>query len=810
MDISDDAPKLVCGPNGLGLASGLNVSGVRSGDHPICFPVDPDVHFGRRTGLHVVNSLTGKKMEFIPRQGNTVNWYACGPTVYDASHMGHARTYLSMDILRRILEDYFSYEVFLQLNVTDVDDKIIMKARRNKLVADYTAAATDFNTVKADVAEAATAFGAKLKKKLAELEVPCETKREEEERVNDLLPQQKFKVERFADTMSKIDAAVAAGGTDPKPLIAAASECLADALDAKKGHEVTQHEVFDAHSRKYEADWIEDLIALNIRLPDALTRVTEYVPKIVDFVKTIIDKGLAYESNGSVYMDIASFRKAGHEYPKLEPSKGKATAAEMAESEGALFKAEAAEKRNATDFALWKKSKAGEPSWDSPWGGGRPGWHIECSVMASDLMGSNMDVHAGGVDLKFPHHDNEICQSEAFHGCAQWVNHFWHFGHLHIKGLKMSKSLKNFITIKQALENFTARQLRLLFLLQPWDKSIDFSDQTANEAKSKEGTFITYFGEVKAVLRDGWLKRPTSWGPKEHEYHATILARQGAVHKCMCDNFNTPGVMTELLGIASDTFTYLTKNQAPDALLLKRGAIYVTRILRIFGVITLEEFGFPVASGGGDNYEASVGPIVTALVGFRDEVRTAAKASKQNDMLAMCDKLRDEGMVDLGVRIEDRAEGAVWKLDDPAELRKEVQAKKAAQTEQAATKLLNRIGVKAADLAKAEAASVPPEKLLQQPQFAGKYGPNFDEAGKPTSDAKGEALSKAMIKEMDKLLQKQQKEYQKHTESLTKNPGYIDDMKSELEARKAEAKALLEAEVDNLSEELVGKLKVAL
>ena len=162
------------------------------------------------------------------------------------------------------------------------------------------------------------------------------------------------------------------------------------------------------------------------------------------------------------------------------------------------------------------------------------------------------------------------------------------------------------------------------------------------------------------------------------------------------------------------------------------------------------------------------------------------------------------------MRIEDRAEGAVWKLDDPAELRKEVQAKKAAQTEQAATKLLNRIGVKAADLAKAEAASVPPEKLLQQPQFAGKYGPNFDEAGKPTSDAKGEALSKAMIKEMDKLLQKQQKEYQRHTESLTKNPGYIDDMKSELEARKAEAKALLDAEVDNLSEELVGKLKVAL
>ena len=141
------------------------------------------------------------------------------------------------------------------------------------------------------------------------------------------------------------------------------------------------------------------------------------------------------------------------------------------------------EKRNATDFAVWKKSKGGEPSWPSPWGGGRPGWHIECSVMATDLMGDNMDVHAGGYDLKFPHHDNEIAQSEAYHGCKQWVNYFFHFGHLHIKGLKMSKSLKNFITIRQALAGHTARQIRLMFLLAPWDKPMNYSDQTIDEAK---------------------------------------------------------------------------------------------------------------------------------------------------------------------------------------------------------------------------------------------------------------------------------------------------------------------------------------
>ena len=164
----------VCEPPAL--APGLS-KGVAFGCHPCWSAVDPKKSGGRVTGLHVLNSLTGEKVPFVPRQGNRVNWYACGPTVYDASHMGHARSYLTMDILRRIMEDYFQYEVFLQVNVTDIDDKIIMRARRNKLVADYTASATDFNTVKADVAKATAAFEAKLAKKLKELEVPCATKR---------------------------------------------------------------------------------------------------------------------------------------------------------------------------------------------------------------------------------------------------------------------------------------------------------------------------------------------------------------------------------------------------------------------------------------------------------------------------------------------------------------------------------------------------------------------------------------------------------------------------------------------------------
>jgi cysteinyl-tRNA synthetase len=151
-----------------------------------------------------------------------------------------------------------------------------------------------------------------------------------------------------------------------------------------------------------------------VREPDLLTRVSEYVPQVVDLVSKIMLNGFGYAANGSVYFDTVAFKGAGHGYPKNKGG-GKDTEmseAEMAEGEGALG-GDAGEKKHRNDFALWKASKAGEPAWQSPWGMGRPGWHIECSAMASDVIGENMDIHAGGFDLRFPHHDNELAQSEA-------------------------------------------------------------------------------------------------------------------------------------------------------------------------------------------------------------------------------------------------------------------------------------------------------------------------------------------------------------------------------------------------------------
>lgn len=198
-----------------------------------------------------------------------------------------------------------------------------------------------------------------------------------------------------------------------------------------------------------------------------------------------MENKLAYVANGSVYFDVMAFDASDqHFYAKLVPEAYGDTKS-LQEGEGDLSLAEdrLKEKRSPNDFALWKTSKPGEPAWPSPWGQGRPGWHIECSAMASDIFGPMFDIHTGGVDLKFPHHDNELAQSEAAYNQSEWVKYFLHTGHLTIAGCKMSKSLKNFVTIQEALTQYTACELRLAFLLHSWKDTLDYSENTMEMAK---------------------------------------------------------------------------------------------------------------------------------------------------------------------------------------------------------------------------------------------------------------------------------------------------------------------------------------
>lgn len=735
--------------------------------------------------LYVHNSITDDLDLFRPRQNRTVTWYTCGPTVYDACHMGHARAYLTFDILRRIMEDYFHFDLLYQVNITDVDDKIILRARQNKLIQDYTSevlAENDFAAVKEYVEVAMGAMREKLESKAKKLEEPLPegTPTRQVEARAEALEQAKFKLNQFGDV--EADVAKVKDSNSIQDLITASHDALAARLDEERGATVTDQKIFEEHARRFEREFFEDMTALGVKEPDVVTRVTEYVPQIVDYIKGIVDNGYAYESNGSVYFDTNAFKNKGYDYRKLKPGVD-TSAEEMAEGEGALSGGDS-EKRHPNDFALWKASKPGEPTWESGWGPGRPGWHIECSVMASDIIGENIDIHGGGVDLMFPHHDNEMAQAEAYHQCCQWVNYFLHAGHLHIKGLKMSKSLKNFITIRQALQEHTPRQLRLMFLLQPWDKPMNYSDQTVDDAKSKEKYFKNFFGAVKSVLRNDFVAARQGWTPADRSLWETLQASQQKVHKSLLDNFKTYDVILHLVDLIQEFNKYLTAEAKPKNLLVQKVALYVTKILRVFGVVQgNDKIGFGSDGGEGGSKEEAIGPFVDAFIDFREKVRGAAKAkSNPVEFLKACDDVRDDTLANLGIRVEDGADSSVWKMDDPEAIRKEVEEKRQNAAEAAVKKQNAKIDRLEKDLQTATKACLTPADMFKTGANSEKWG-SYDDAGKPLTTKAGESLSKSQQKSIVKEIKNQEKAHGKLVKAAGEQgvDAYISSLQQQLE-----------------------------
>ncbi|KAF9874913.1 cysteinyl-trna synthetase [Colletotrichum karsti] len=556
--------------------------------------------------LKVHNSLKpGQPVPFTPINPGKVSWYACGPTVYDKSHLGHARNYVSTDIIRRIMMHYFGADVKFVMNITDVDDKIIIKARRQRLL--------ELEKQKKYSEEelhnlALTAFRAYADKSLPLLNT------------SDGQLDEKNYLERRDSAYGK----VLAGGTltgEGKPgddeaktkmhisnMDAAAfaikdkkffpgiDEILLPYLDSlyKETIDTSDQTIFTDLTQSMEKLFFDDMDALNCLRPDVITRVTEYVPQIAAFVERIVDKGFAYESDGSVYFDITAFEKAGNTYARLRPGNRNDKSLQE-DGEGALSK-NLGEKRNEGDFALWKKSKKGEPYWPSRWGQGRPGWHIECSVMASDILGAQMDIHSGGIDLAFPHHDNELAQSEAFYcekekGEHTWVNNFLHMGHLSISGSKMSKSLKNFQTIQDALATtYSSRGMRIVFLMGKWNDGVEISPDMRAQASSWEATVNNFFSNVKALVADANAStegveslsiadKPTEGLLAELEKAKTDL------HAALANSFDTPQAMRIIQELVSEANKIIVAQDA-EAKLPELVAVghWITKILGIFGL----------------------------------------------------------------------------------------------------------------------------------------------------------------------------------------------------------------------------------
>nr|CAH7726850.1 unnamed protein product [Callosobruchus chinensis] len=602
--------------------------------------------------LKLYNSLTRQKEVFVPINGNRVTWYSCGPTVYDASHMGHARSYITFDILRRVLTDYFGYNVFYVMNITDIDDKIIKRARQNHLY------------------------------------------------------------EKYVNEKHSLENVIA---------------------DARK---------------------------VLILPPNVLTRVSEYIPEIIAYIEKIISNGYAYHSNGSVYFDVGAFdRRDNHHYAKLVP--GDLTTTQHL-----------SDKHSPNDFALWKRSKPGEPAWDSPWGQGRPGWHIECSAMASDMIGNTLDIHTGGIDLRFPHHDNEIAQSEAYFETAEWVKYFLHSGHLTISGCKMSKSLKNFVSIKEALSKYTARQLRFAFLLHSWKDTLDYSPNIMECAMQYEKTFHEFFLNVKDVTRHFCQEFPSAnilskWNSQDIQLNDKFLEVKDSVHAALCDNVDTRGALDSLRDMVTSSNIYLRERKPPNMLLLKDIAGYVTKMLTIFGAIKEQpKIGFPVSSNNENTMECMIMPYLTILAEFRDNIRNSARTLKATEILNECDKLRDDVLPNVGVRLEDREGGpSAVKLVDKETLLKEKEAKKKAEQEKAAEKEKKKAELAAAAAAKEAQKKIPPTEMFKKE--TDKYS-KFDDDGLPTHDVEGKEISKGQIKKLQKLYEAQKKRYQEYLESQVK------------------------------------------
>lgn len=552
-----------------------------------------------RTGLMIKNSITNKKNEFVTKDGSkNVSWYICGPTVYDVSHLGHARTYLSFDILRRIFENYFGYNVHMGMNITDIDDKIILKCIANK--------------------------------------------------------------------------------------------CSLEEI-----------------TRKYENSFFDDMKKLNIQFPDQILRVTEHIPEIIKFIEKLIDNKYAYESNGSVYFWLENFTMDNKNiYAKLDPSKLNST--KVNEVDGDLGAENEKDKKSPKDFALWKKAKQDEPNWDSPWGKGRPGWHIECSVLCTQMFGDSLDIHCGGCDLKFPHHDNEIAQSEAYYNSEQWVNYFMHTGHLHIEGSKMSKSLKNFIKIEEILnEGFNANTIRLQFIKHKWDTDMDYNREGLRSSFDEDKKIREFFFNLNSKLRVANTKTIMKFNEEDHKISNLLKETKEKVHSALLDNLNTEKVMILLKELMNSYNIYETKSKG-DLYKVQIGysvGNYVKLMLNSFGLIYEWEFLDNLNLKG---QERNYNNFMNDLIEFRTNIRALCQTKKfdeiseavknkfnnskyngkisedllknLNDLLVkisslsdskdhlsifkICDEIRDSLLFNYGIKLVDGKDSSIWGLFD--------------------------------------------------------------------------------------------------------------------------------------------------
>lgn len=722
--------------------------------------IKPEVTDTKRT-LKLYNSLTRSKDIFVPESGGKfVSWYSCGPTVYDASHMGHARNYVSIDINRRILQDYFGYNVKFVQNVTDIDDKIILRARQNYLFDEFAGKKSKEDAV-VDVKKALLEYLQKNIKKADSIEkfnVWYKNADVDAEKLADpKFPMHITAVQNAAKALNEVEV------IEDDVFFKNVKDVVMPYLDGKYGSDVEDPEIFGKLPAYWEGQFDNDMKKLNVLPPTVTTRVSEYIPEIIAFVAKIIENGYAYATeDGSVYFDTVKFDGSeNHFYAKNQPwNKGHLDLIE--EGEGSLT-GNGTGKRASSDFALWKASKQGEPRWECPWGGGRPGWHIECSVMASDILGSTMDIHSGGIDLAFPHHDNEMAQSEACFGNSQWVNYFLHTGHLHIEGQKMSKSLKNFITIEEALRKFSSRQLRLAFCLVQWNNQLDFKDSLLSEVKSFENMLTNFFKNVRALKEDGESHAPKKVGQLEKLLLKDLEVAEDRVDLAFCDNLSTPQALKAISELVSSANTYISKVGSEVKIEpLVAIANYISKILGIVGIpVRSDRLGWVSGEKNVEgSFETVALPYVKCLSKFRDDVRNMAiKTADPQEYLKLTDHIRDHELLNLNVSLDDRSgQSALIKFisdEEKAQLEADRLLEAARIEEQKLKEKVKKEEHNNRERERLEKAKINPIDMFRDTELYSEWNAE----GIPTKDKDGNDVTKSMMKRLKKQWLQQEKLY---------------------------------------------------
>ncbi len=479
--------------------------------------------------MKIYDSYDGRIKEFVPVNEGKVHMYVCGLTPYDRMHVGHLRTYVFFDVVRRYLE-HKGYEVFYVQNVTDVEDKVFKRAAEMKI----------------------------------------------------------------------------------HPL------------------ELTKKNMDEA---------LREMDALNIRRPTLLERVSENVPVIISLIKRIIANGYAYESSGDVYFSVMRFSG----YGTLSKQKIDALMSGARVEPGE-------KKHNPLDFALWKESKENEVVFDSPWGRGRPGWHIECSAISTKYLGETIDIHGGGIDLIFPHHENEVAQSEAATG-KRFVNYWMHTGFLTINGEKMSKSLGNFITVKDILARYEPNVIRWYLLTRHYRSPIDFNYDYLDEIKRHVEKVYNCIEFARVAMK--------RYKGTDNSIEEAVEKTKVAFYNAMDDDFDTPAALVAVNELVHE----LNKRLEDERTNGDSIKMAVEELLTLCGVMGIEmqlkkDDGYVKAlddvckkysvGAGADLYA-----IVESLLSLRERMR---KEKKYGDADAIREALKNASIV-----VEDIGGISLWR-----------------------------------------------------------------------------------------------------------------------------------------------------